>query len=162
MVKNNNSLWDNLYKNACTSQEKLLNNILKPNREELKLLLENLYSSGYEISFKHKTNNQKMNKGTLRIRKIIKEENVHYGYINQHTLDENSLFAYCLGFKSDKCPDDFSNQIYGFCPDKGLYIIKIEGSEKGWYLVEGKRKSDKDKHYVFITSIELAHKIFNI
>ncbi|MGI0482786.1 hypothetical protein ACN4EE_18620 [Geminocystis sp. CENA526] len=162
MIKNNKSLWDNLFENTCKSQQELLKNILKPEKEKLKLLLEYLYSSGYEISFQHKKIKQKISNKTLRIRKIIEDKNIHYGYINQDTLDGNSLFGYCLGFKSDKCPDNFSHQIYGFSEDKGFYIIKIEGNEKGWYLVEGKRTLDKDKYYILITSIELAHKIFNI
>lgn len=166
MVKNNNSFLNDLYQNGNENQKKLIKNILKSERKELQILLENLYESGYEISFRHKNDNKnkqkQFNKKTLRIRKIIEDKNIHYGYINQDTLDGNSLFGYCLGFKSDKCPDNFSHQIYGFSEDKGFYIIKIEGSEKGWYVVEGKRTLDKDKYYILITSIELAHKIFNI
>lgn len=149
MVKNNNSLWENLDKNTCKSQIKLLDKI-KSEREKLKILLENLHDSGYEISFQHKKDEDKINKGTLRITKRVEDENIHYGYINQDTLDENSLFGYCLGFKADRCPDNFSNQICGFSQDKG------------WHIVNGTRKKDKDKQYVLITSLDLAHKIFNI
>ncbi|WPF87921.1 hypothetical protein WEU38_14045 [Cyanobacterium aponinum AL20118] len=162
MNKSTTLLWDNLYENGYEKQKNLLDKILKPEREQLKLLLENLHDSGYEISFQRKKDEDKINKGTLRITKRVEDENIHCGYINQHALDENSLFGYCLGFKSDKCPDNFSNQIYGFSQDNELYPITIEGSDQGWYLVEGKRKDDKDKRYVLITSIELAHKIFNL
>lgn len=150
MVKNDNSLWENLYKNACKSQIKLLDKI-KSEREKLKILLENLHDSGYEISFRNKNNDTK-NKNTLRIRKIINGNEKHYGLISNEVLNKNkntnNLFGYCSDFEYDYCPNDFSYNILGFPQDNG------------WYIYPKKEKS-KVREYIIITSIELAHKIFN-
>ena len=151
MVKNDNSLWKNLDKNTCKSQIKLLDKI-KSEREKLKILLENLHDSGYEISFRNKNNDTK-NKNTLRIRKIINGNEKHYGLISNEVLNKNkntnNLFGYCLDFEYDYCPNDFSYNILGFSQDNG------------WYIYPKKEKS-KVREYIIITSIELAHKIFNI
>jgi hypothetical protein len=150
MVKNNNSLWENLDKNTCKSQIKLLDKI-KSEREKLKILLENLHDSGYEISFQHKKDEDKINKGTLRITKTINGNEKHYGLISNRILNKNdkNLFGYCLDFEFDYCPNDFPYNILRFPQDNG------------WYIYTEKDQS-KLKEYVVITSIELAHKIFNI
>ncbi|MBD2392713.1 hypothetical protein H6G11_00380 [Cyanobacterium aponinum FACHB-4101] len=158
--KNTSSLWNNLYENPyenlCKSQKNLLDKILK--REQLKRLLENLHCSGYEISFRNKNDDNKnkqkeMNKSTLRIRKIINGNEKHYGLISKKVLNKNkntnNLFGYCLDFKYDYCPNDFSYNILGFPEDNG------------WYICTEKEKS-KVREYIIITSIELAYKIFNI
>ncbi|AFZ54697.1 hypothetical protein [Cyanobacterium aponinum] len=151
MVKNDNSLWENLDKNTCKNQKKLLDKI-KSEREKLKVLLENLHDSGYEISFKNKKNN-KDNENTLRIRKIINSDEKHYGLISDEVLNKNkntnNLFGYCLDFKCDYCPNDFPYNILGFPQDNG------------WFIYTKKEKS-KVREYIIITSIDLAHKIFNL
>jgi hypothetical protein len=156
MVKNNNSLLNNLSQNANKSQNKnqkeLLDNLLKPERKELQILLKNLYKSGYEISFRNKKN-KKNNDNTLRIRKTINGNEKHYGLISNRILNKNkndkNLFGYCLDFEFDYCPNDFPYNILGFPQDNG------------WYIYTEKDQS-KLKEYLVITSIELAHKIFNI
>ncbi|NCO74908.1 MAG: hypothetical protein GW795_10375 [Cyanobacteria bacterium] len=147
---NNQSLWNNLYKNACESQKKIIDKILTPERKQQKELLEKLDFSGYEVSFRHKKRQGIVNGETLRIRKRINEKDKHYGYINDSVLKhKNSLFGYCYNFDSDPCPSDFDGNILGFPQDQG------------WFIDDGKG-SDKGKRYVIITSLELANKIFNI
>ncbi|MTF38350.1 hypothetical protein [Cyanobacterium aponinum] len=152
-----NDLSEN--ENACDKQKNLLDKILKPEREQLKLLLENLHCSGYEISFRNKNDDNKnkqkeMNKSTLRIRKIVNGNETHYGLISNKVLNKNkninNLFGYCLDFEFDYCPNDFSYNIFGFPQDNG------------WYIYTEKEKSKKVREYIIITSIELAHKIFNL